>query len=190
MVMARQGSGAIHIIAGRLRGARLRTVPGVMVRPTLGRVREALFNILGLQIPDSSFLDLYAGTGSIGLEAWSRGARQVVFVEQFPRALAVLRANIEHVGADPHLEVLPEGVGRAVTMLCRRGWKFDLIFLDPPYEQQPIAAEQLLDLLEPEGLLMLQLAARGEDPWQGIPGLQRVDERRYGRTRIVFYSKG
>lgn len=187
--MVNAKAGRLHIIGGRMRGFRLKSVPGVEVRPTLSKVREALFNILAPGIVDSYFLDLYAGTGSIGLEAWSRGAAHVTFVEQNHKALTALRANIDHLGPTPNLEVWSQAVEHAIPVLKSQQRRYHWIFLDAPYDVQPVPLDILVDLLEDDGMVINQTGyLRAEEVTHPVR-LNLVDDRKYGRTYLRFYER-
>ncbi len=122
----------MRIIAGALKGRVLAPVQG-RTRPTAARVREAIFNILGAAVAEARVLDLFAGTGALGIEALSRGAAAAVFVEDHPEALKGLRRNLETLGLLDRSQVLPLPVAAALRKLAARGEPFDLVFLDPPY---------------------------------------------------------
>jgi 16S rRNA (guanine(966)-N(2))-methyltransferase RsmD len=119
----------MRVIAGEFRSRRLKTLPGLETRPTPDRLREALFNVLAPRIADTVFLDAYAGTGAVGIEALSRGARRAVFVEKNRAAVAVIRDNLAALGLDNRAEVF---TGKALPVLERA--TADIVFLDPPYE--------------------------------------------------------
>ncbi|MBE3557098.1 MAG: 16S rRNA (guanine(966)-N(2))-methyltransferase RsmD [Firmicutes bacterium] len=183
----------MRVLAGKVRGAKLKSVPGTSTRPTLERVREALFDLLGPNFcVGKRVVDLYAGTGALGIEALSRGARQAIFVEQEPRALAVLKENLAHCGLADLAEIVHGRVfetGRRLQMLG----PFDLIFADPPYAQ-PLF-QPLLDwvarshLLVACGCLVYQQEAprsEGQLPTPEDPAWQLWKERRYGRTQLVL----
>src|SRR3990170_4138560 len=121
----------MRIIAGSLKGRRLAAVKG-KIRPTSDKVREAIFSILGPAVVEARVLDLFAGTGALGLEALSRGAETAVFVEEHPASLAVLRRNVESLGLSDRVEVLPLPVNAGLKKLAARRAAFDLTFLDPP----------------------------------------------------------
>ncbi len=121
----------MRIIGGEFRSRLLKSVPGLNVRPTPDRLREALFNVLAPQIGGTVFADLYAGTGAVGIEALSRGASRAIFVEQNRAALGVLRENLKSLGLEPRAEVRQ---GRASALLG--SIDADIVFLDPPYDQE------------------------------------------------------
>ena len=119
----------MRVIGGEFRSRALKSVPGLDVRPTPDRLREALFNVLAPRISGAVFADLYAGTGAVGIEALSRGAARVIFVEQNRAAINVLRQNLKSLGLESRAEVRP---GRASTLLGTI--QTDIVFLDPPYD--------------------------------------------------------
>jgi len=121
----------MRVIGGEFRSRRLKALPGLETRPTPDRLREALFNVLATRIPDSIFLDAYAGTGAVGIEALSRGARRAIFVEKSRAAVAVIRDNLAALGLESRAEVY---TGKAVAVLERV--TADIVFLDPPYENE------------------------------------------------------
>lgn len=186
----------MRIISGICRGRNLRAPgPGAGksgIRPTADRVREALFSILGDRPRGARVLDLYAGTGALGLEAMSRGAASAVFVDNGEAALGLVRKNVELCGFTEKTLVLRRDLTRFPAFLqelCPAGG-FELIFLDPPYRQGLVdrflrdLAE--LPLLARDGLLVAEEAA-GVEPAAGGPGLVLADRRSYGDTAIWFY---
>jgi 16S rRNA (guanine(966)-N(2))-methyltransferase RsmD len=135
----------MRIIAGTLRGRTLRGPRGLAIRPTGDRLKQTLFDILGARMPDSIFLDVFAGTGSIGIEAISRGAREVVFIESGAEALRLVRQNLELCGIEEGYRLLREDVFPALRRLAREGFAPDTAYFDPPYDWKPY--RDLLDLL-------------------------------------------
>jgi 16S rRNA (guanine(966)-N(2))-methyltransferase RsmD len=180
----------MRIISGEARGRRLRAPRGAATRPTADRVREALFNILG-SAADLSVLDLFAGTGALALEALSRGAAHAVLVDHAEAAVRVIHANLETLGYRDRARVLRLDVERALRLLERDGAKFDLIFVDPPYEG-PAAAAALAalgsgSLLAPGGLVVVEHDNRNR-PLE-LQGILRLGQRRkYGQTEVSFYE--
>lgn len=166
------------------------------IRPTSDRVREALFSILGGQVAGARVLDLFAGTGSLGLEALSRGAASAVFVDQSPQALELIRTNLQHCFAATGAELFRLDLGKAsgYTALARRlapGRLFDLVFLDPPYEKK--LAELALTMVETTGLVAAGGLVIAEERWKVIlpdeAGSLRLSlHRRYGETGIWLYT--
>jgi 16S rRNA (guanine(966)-N(2))-methyltransferase RsmD len=176
----------MRITGGSLRGRRLR-VPRVRARPTADRVREALFARLDLE--GASVLDLYAGSGALGIEALSRGAQSVVFVERSARCRAVLRENLVALALEARAEVVAADAVRALRRLSEQGRRFDLALLDPPYasDEAPraLAALARSELL-PEGAMVVVESSRRRPP-AAVEGLEVLDERRYGDTLVTRF---
>ena len=124
---------SLRVIAGKYRSRTLRSLKGQMLRPTSDRLRETLFNILGAQVSGSTFVDLYAGTGAVGIEALSRGARHAIFVEQHAPAVVLIRRNLDSLEIGAEAEVIGADVARAIERLEARRVHAQFIFLDPPY---------------------------------------------------------
>lgn len=181
-----------RIISGSAGGRTLRTPPGSGTRPTSDRVREALFSRLehhGL-LDGTHVLDLYAGSGALGLEAASRGAALVLLVESDKKAAGVIAANIEVVGR-PAVRVVTDTVERVLRAGPPAGIRMDLVFLDPPYDVGETAlTEVLTDLVErgwlgPEAFVVVERSTRSPQPtWP--PSLELSGEKRYGETTIWF----
>lgn len=182
----------MRIVAGTAKGRAL-TAPKPSsrhIRPTADRVRETLFNILGQWLDGESVLDLYAGTGALGLEALSRGAGRAVLVDQDKEALSLCRTNTDHLGFADKVEILALPVARAVETLGKKGAKFELIFADPPYAARVVEAvlEQVAraGLLAPGGTVIVEHDKREAAP-ESHEGFTRVDERRFGDTVASFF---
>lgn len=174
---------SLRLVAGDLSGRTLQVPPGV--RPTEGRVRHALLSIWRERIPGSRFLDLFAGSGAVGFEAWGAGASRICFVEQAPRALAVLERN--RLAIAPACEIvrgrLPEALDGRLT------GDFDLVFADPPYGfgRYPELIEAGTRRLGPDGELVVEHSARVSLPDE-LGEWRRLDSRRYGETGLSFYG--
>jgi 16S rRNA (guanine966-N2)-methyltransferase len=174
----------VRIIAGAARGRRLAAPPGSGTRPTADRAREGLFNVVMSEIKDARWLDLYAGSGAVGLEALSRGAAEVVLVESNPRAAAVIRENIARVGlGGARLVAAP-----VERFLAGPATPFDVVFADPPYA---VAVDKtLLTLndggwLAPDALIVVERATRsGELSWPD--GYLPVKSRKYGEATFWY----
>ena len=181
----------MRVVGGKHRGRTLFAPKGVRTRPTSDRVREALFDILGNGVADATFLDAYAGTGAVGIEAESRGARAVVFIEGNRQALAALRRNLAAAGIEAR--VVAADASKAFSLLCAEGIAFDFVFLDPPYKD----ADQSLELagryahsglLAPAGILVLEHDRR--NPLRPRARcFELFDERRYGETVLSFFRR-
>lgn len=181
----------MRVIAGSARGRPLKTVKGLAVRPTTDRVKESLFNVLQSRVPDSSFLDLFAGSGAVGIEALSRGARRAVFVDRAGAHLQVVADNLDRTGLSGQAELLRLDAVQALPVLARRGDRFDLVFLDPPYGQdlvpRTLAALAEQPLVEPGGLVVCE--HHRKDPVPARAGtLVRFRELEFGETVLSFYS--
>jgi len=150
----------IRVISGIYKGRRLKLVPSPSVRPMQDKIKGALFSIIQDRLKGSVCLDGFAGTGSIGLEALSRGAERCVFVDEFYPSVKVIRANVSKCGADEKSVVLHREFNRAVIDLAKKGVRFDLIFLDPPYrlleERNPLRVIRKRGVLKPGGLIVLR----------------------------------
>jgi len=189
----------MRIIAGKAKGRVLIAPKAKVLRPTTDRVKESLFNILDVE--EKRFLDLFAGAGSVGLEALSRGASRVIFVENHRACADAIRINIERCGfvniplngvereAGPDIEVVEYSVDRGLKLLGHRGERFDVIFADPPYEQNLIGEMLRLvrtqELIFQNGIVVVQHSAREEIPARR-EGYQIDDSRRYGETALSF----
>ncbi len=186
----------MRITGGELRGRRLHAPRGrsLELRPMQDQVRAALFSALGEVVRGARVLDLFAGTGSVGLEALSRGASFAVFVEASCEAIEALKRNALELGLRDRVAIVQDDVLRALERLWRRGERFDLVFLDPPYEQglAQRTLERLgqLDALLSEGAVVVASVFKKEARAPRYGGLERVRERTYGDTALVFYCKG
>jgi 16S rRNA (guanine(966)-N(2))-methyltransferase RsmD len=179
----------MRIVGGDARGRMLRSVPGKSTRPTADRVRQSLFDVLGQRMVGLAVLDLYAGTGALGLEALSRGAVKAVFIESDARACGVIYRNIADLKYEHKAHVIHDELPGALGKL--RGERFDLVFADPPYALH--ASQAVLDRLTSNDLLgpgaRVVLEMDRHDAVPPVPGGLRVsDERRYGDTRIVIVT--
>jgi 16S rRNA (guanine966-N2)-methyltransferase len=177
----------MRIIAGSARGRRLAGPPGRTTRPMTDRIRESLFSSIAAWIPDSVVYDLYAGTGAMGLEALSRGAAEVTFVERDRAALGVLRRNIEAVGLGG--TVVADDVA---AFLDRAQSSCDLAFVDPPYAVALPSLVETVAKLSPVmayGGLAIVHRRSGEEPPAGIASLSLTDERTYGGAVLWRYTK-
>ncbi len=178
-------STGVRVTGGRLGGRRLRT-PSQGARPTSDRVRESLFTRLG-DVRGTTVLDLYAGTGALGVEAASRGATALVFVERAPRCVAVLKQNLRTLGLDGLSQVVAADATRAIRQLGKRGERFDLVLMDPPYasDEVPRALQALVasGMLAPGATGVVEHHRR--HPVPVVPGLAPVDARVYGDTAIT-----
>ncbi len=179
----------MRVTGGDLRSRRLPAPKGAKIRPTSDRVREAIFDILGPSWIYRTVLDLFAGTGALGIEALSRGAREAVFVEQGRGALKLLRGNLKDLRLISRARVLALAASRGIAVLAERGKTFDLIFVDPPYGKdlvgktlQAIAEKKILS---PRGVVVAEHSPRETIP---VPiKMELVKEKRYGDTALSFF---
>ncbi len=181
----------MRVIAGKYRSRTLRSLKGQALRPTSDRLRETLFNILGPTMEGATFVDLYAGTGAVGIEALSRGARLVIFAEQHAAAVALIRRNLESLEIGAQAEVLGMKVLRAIERLEARNTRAQFIFLDPPYAAD-VEYENTLDalgnspLLAPDGLLIVEHLKKRKLP-QRVGDLQLARVVEQGDAALSFY---
>lgn len=182
--------GTIRIVSGRLKGRRIHVSAGLVVRPTSEKAREALFDILGETVLGARVLDAYAGTGALGFEALSRGARSVTFIESDRKVLEVLIAAAAALGLSDQCRIV---AGRA-NLLLRQGGApgpFDLVVADPPYAEpslnELLTALAVPGLLAPDARVVLERDAKVEPARPASSPLQRVRTARYGRTCLDFY---
>jgi 16S rRNA (guanine(966)-N(2))-methyltransferase RsmD len=183
----------VRVLAGALKGKRLVTPRGSTTRPTADQVRLALLDTLAPHLPDARMLDLFAGAGGVGFEALSRGAAHVTFVERDARAVAALRTNVEALGVGAQTRIERLDVRTALDRLARDRAGFDLVFLDPPYDDNLIAPtlERLasLSLVPPDGLVIAQHLTK-RPPAAVVGRLTAYRTRRFGETTLTFFRAG
>ena len=181
----------MRVISGNLKGKKLFALKGLSLRPTSDRVKEAIFDILQKFPPGENVLDLFAGTGALGIEALSRGARRAVFVEENARSGAVLRRNIEACRLSDQAEVVAREVQSGLEALEERGDRFDLVFLDPPYGKG--LAYRTLESLSRSSILAANALIVAEhspdEDLASVPSLERIDWRKYGGTEVSFFRR-
>ena len=182
----------VRVIAGSFRSRSLKAPPGLATRPTSDRLRETLFNVLAPRIQGAAFLDLYAGSGAVGIEALSRGAGPVVFVERAQPALKILRANLQRLGLHHNFQVHPGTV--AAFLRASRAQTFDIAFLDPPYdaaEEYERAAGLLggaaLGLLAPDAQVIAEHRRNDQLP-ESYGALLRKRLLQQGDASLSFYQ--
>ncbi len=179
----------MRVIAGAYKGRPLKSPRWEGLRPTSDRLRETLFNVLAPRIAGARVLDLFAGTGAIGIEALSRGAVHVTFVDRDPRALGLIAENLRHCGIAEGYAIIRANAARSLPTRPT-GAPYDLIVLDPPYmaeEDTGAALAVAAGWLADGGLLVLERAARGTAP--EVPGLERVRDLRSGDSALSFYVR-
>ncbi len=179
-----------RVIAGKAKGRRLKLVPGEGTRPVMDRVKESLFNILAVDVPGCTWLDMFAGTGAIGIEALSRGAAEVVFIDKSRLAIKTIRENLEHTELAEHARVLNMD---ALGYLERNASvQFDIVYIAPP-QYHGLWKEALLKLdsrpewLAPDAIVIVQIDPKEQETLM-LENLEACDERKYGRTLLWFFE--
>lgn len=179
----------MRVITGKARGVQLKTPDGMTTRPTSDRVKEALFSIIQFEIPTASVLDLFGGTGQLGIEALSRGAKRAVFVDAGEPACRLIRENLRRTRLESEASVV-----RADYMdyLKRCREKFDIIFLDPPYAEvfleNALKCIGEIDILQTGGIIVTERPVGKELPWE-MDGFSRSKDYKYGNTVLTIYRK-
>ena len=179
----------MRVIAGSARSLRLKTLDGMDTRPTTDRIKETLFNIISPSIFDSIFLDLFSGSGGIGIEALSRGAREAVFVENNPKAMACIKENLKFTRLEAKAATMTTDVMDALYRL--EGEKvFDFIFMDPPYDQGliPECLPLLAEKMAPGGIILCE-TSRGETLPEQAGRFCRSREYHYGKSKVTIYRE-
>ena len=177
----------MRVVGGKYRSRVLAEFPGMDVRPTSDRAKEALFNILAFQMPNARVLDLFAGSGSLGIEALSRGAKTVVFNDAAKDSVAIIKKNLQALQIPLGGEVTVSFSDFAVCLASQRE-AFDVIFIDPPYRLD--IGKKSLEIIAERGLLTKNGVAVYERdcPFDGeIQGLEKYDERKYGKAYLTFF---
>lgn len=179
----------MRVISGKARGRKLLSVPGETTRPILDRIKQSLFDILRPTIQDISVLDLFAGTGAVGIEALSQGAGSCIFVDVEKKAVEVIKKNLENTGLSKLASVRHQD---AFTYLRNTKNKFDLIYVAPPqYKSIWVRALQDIserpNLLNPGGRVIVQIDPKEDDDTEFM-NLKRVDERKIGNTLLIFFG--
>jgi len=180
----------MRIIAGTRKGRKLHALGGLPIRPTGDRLRESVFNILAGEMAGAMVLDLFAGTGSLGMEALSRGAESCVFVEKNAQAVDLIRRNLTRCGLAERAQVIKRDVLQGLGFLNPVQEIFDVVFLDPPYDRGYVTSTLLLldrcSCLRPDGWIVVE-HSRSEDLPEVMKNLSETDRRRYGKTLVSFY---
>ena len=182
----------MRIVAGYYKGYKLQTFQGSDIRPTPDRVREAVFNIIGTKIVGAEFLDLFAGTGAIGIEAISRGAQGVTLVEIDKKAIALIQENLKKIRLNENINIIKMDCLQALKLLNLNKKRFDIIFLDPPYYKDNIfkilyEIDNSNILLE-GALIIIQHSTR-EEIKMNFKKLVPFKEKKYGNTRITILEE-
>ena len=179
----------MRVITGKARGVVLKTPDGMLTRPTADRVKEALFSIIQFDVPGARVLDLFGGTGQLGIEALSRGAESAVFVDAGEKACSLIRENLKRTRLEQQGRVIRSDY---LEYLKRCRESFDIIFLDPPYAEEFLEnALNLIteiDILQSNGIIVAERPLGKELPWE-FDGYQRSRDYKYGKTLLAVYRK-
>ena len=180
----------MRVIGGNARGRELKVPKGQALRPTAGRVKESLFDILPHDLSGAKVLDLFAGTGNLTIEALSRGAAEAILVDSSAQSGKAIRENLRRLNLASRGKLWMMPVSRALPLLARQGETFDLIFMDPPYERRLIEpALKIIDketLLRDSGVLIAEHSVREPITFH-LETLNLTDQRRYGSTTLSFF---
>ena len=181
----------MRIVAGKNKGNILKSPKDLSVRPTSEKVREALFDILGTSVNKTCFLDLFAGTGAVGIEALSRGANKVIFIEKELKCIKIIKENLEKTGNSQNAVVYKIDFLSGLRLLAKKNYLLDYIFLDPPYDRGQINTSLLeiseLSILREDGLIIAQHYKK-EKVMDNIKKLRLFNQRKYGECFLSFYE--
>lgn len=182
----------MRVVSGKYKGKTLKAVPGNSTRPTTDKVKEALFNIIGPYFDGGLCLDLFAGSGGLGIEALSRGVDKVLFIDRDGKAIQTIHDNLKQCQAEEQAEVYRNDANRALKAIIKRELIFDYIFLDPPYAKQQLKEIiEVIDnngLLSEEGLIVCEHSTDVKMP-PTIQGLTQIKQETYGIITISIYAK-
>ena len=180
----------MRVIAGKARRLLLKTVPGFDTRPTIDKIKETLFNVLSPYVEGCNFLDLYSGSGSIGIEALSRGARMSAFVDNNPKAVRVIRENLEHTGLAGDAVVLQKNALAAINELAFRKLKFDIVYVDPPFAkglyEETLKALAASPIIDDETMVILETDKHETLPFADESGFEITRRKDYKTIKHYF----
>lgn len=181
----------MRVIAGSVKGRKLKAPSGLHTRPITDMIKEALFNVWGTDIYDATVLDLFAGSGSVGIEALSRGAGKVIFVDNDINAIKIIKENLSNCGFAKGFEVQYNDVFKVIDLLSRHGQKFNYIYADPPFSNPGIFNEIMLvlgrkDILEADGVLVIR-AQKQKEMAETFNSLVKYRLRNYGESNLHYY---
>lgn len=180
----------MRVIAGKAKGRPLKAVPGQGTRPTTDKVKEAIFSMIGPFFDGGVALDLFAGTGGLGIEAWSRGIDKVISIDKEKHSIDVIRSNVQAAGASADFEIYRNDAARALKVLGKKGQAFDLVFLDPPYRMDDMDQWLLkmleLQLIAEQAVVVIEHDAKVQYP-EYIGQLQQQRHAQYGEIAVTIY---
>ncbi|MCY6483990.1 16S rRNA (guanine(966)-N(2))-methyltransferase RsmD [Clostridium aestuarii] len=180
----------MRIIAGSAKGRKILPPDGMQTRPTLDRVKENIFNIIQNRVVDAVVIDVFSGTGSLGLEAASRGAKECYLVDKHPTTFKFLKQNVINLKFEDKCKCLNMDSYDSLKEMCRKNKIFDLIFIDPPYAKEMIPpaigiiSEKML--LKKDGLIVTKIDS-SEEIYEGNDDIVLINHRKYGNTTVCFY---
>ena len=185
----------MRVISGKSRGKKIVSLEGDNTRPTLDRVKEALFNIIQFKVQDAVVLDLFAGTGALGIEALSRGAKEAIFCDKVPDAIKIIKQNITNTNNLDKSTIINKDYKDVLETLSKQNKKIDIVFLDPPYKTN-LAIDSLQkiimsNLLTEDGIIIIETDDINKE--QEILKIEKVeifDKRKYGSVWLIFIRKG
>jgi 16S rRNA (guanine(966)-N(2))-methyltransferase RsmD len=182
----------MRVVSGEAKGRRLKSPVKECIRPTADRVKETLFDIIGDRIREARVLDLFAGTGSLGIEALSRGARSILFVDVAKQAIRLISDNLIRTDLQERAEIWRTDALRAIARLGKKGRRFEIALLDPPYEyghiERIMRRYQQADLSTPESMIVVEHHKKTVLP-DGVESMYRFLEKRFGDTVLSFYQR-
>lgn len=180
----------MRIISGLAKGRKILSPDSMETRPTLDRIKESIFNIIQNKVYDATVTDIFSGTGSLGLEAASRGAKQCYLVDRSPSAYSYLKKNVENLKFEDICTTLNMDAYESLKHYDKKGITFDIIFIDPPYAKNmiPKAVEMVfqMNLLKEDGIIVTKIDS-GEEIYEGYETIKLYDKRKYGNTTVCFY---
>lgn len=186
----------MRVISGKARGKKLNSLDGITTRPTLDRVKESLFNIIQSKIEEANVLDLFAGSGALGIESLSRGAKTATFCDKSSDAIKIIKRNIEATKFTEQSTIINADYIFLLKKLAKQNQKFDIIFLDPPFAKNiaTVAVENIInmDLLTEDGILIIETndLKREEENLKNNKNVEIFDKRKYGSIWLIFVRKG
>ncbi len=185
----------MRVISGTARGKKLTSLEGIETRPTLDRVKEAVFNILQFNLKDSKVLDLFSGSGALGIEALSRGAKEAILCDNSNKAIQIINKNLKDTKLEEKAKVINKDYIDSLKQLYKETKKFNIIFLDPPYKTNYVinAIEKIIEhnLLEDDGIIIVETDDKNKiDEMEKNNKIEVYDTRKYGKVFIIFIRKG
>lgn len=181
----------MRVISGKARGKKLKTPENDNIRPTLDRVKENVFNVIGFSIRNAVVLDLFSGTGAIGIEALSRGAKQVYFVDKDRKSYELTEFNVKSAKLEENAVILNQDAENALIQFENKDLKFDIIFLDPPYNkgivQKILQQLEKYNIMQSEGVVIVETDREEETP-EKFGKFFKQKEKSYSSTKITFYG--